>query len=157
MDDSLGSGGDLWQATYPVDNPTLDQVFDEFDDTNNFAILFDSDLYESIEWVDTPINSDISIEEPLTSDEYIQFSFNDNAESFDVYPFSIQFIWLGDGDPDSQAWIIYSEDFDSPIEAAPDSYGDVNITEINRLPEPTKVVAVLPAILMLLLDDDEVE
>ena len=154
LDDSLGTGGDLWQATYPLYlmsnalDTSLNEVFYEFDSKYNFAIIFDSDLYESIEWIDKPGSStffDVSIEQPFFhSDEYIQFSFNGDTPSYVIFPFSIQFVWLGDGDPDSQSWIIYSKYQDSPLWAVPYSYGDVNITEINRLdtpvPEPSTIL-----------------
>jgi hypothetical protein len=155
LDDSLGTGGDLWQATYPLNfwmdpsNPSLNKVFYVFDDRSNFAIIFDRDLYQSIEWVDKPDDSyyfDVSITQPVLPyvDGYIQFGFSADILAANIFPFSIQFIWLGDGDPDGQSWLIYRDSFDSPIWAIPESYGDVNITEINRLdtsvPEPSTIL-----------------
>ncbi|BHH82401.1 PEP-CTERM sorting domain-containing protein [Desulforhopalus sp. 52FAK] len=155
LDDSLGTAGDLWQATYPLNfysdpsNPTLNEVFYVFDDRYNFAITFDSDLYESIEWVDKPDVSgyfDVSITQQFSPyyGGYIQFSFNADTFGGQVFPFSIQFVWLGDGDPDSQSWLTYRDIHYSPIWAIPSSYGDVNITEINRLdtpvPEPSTIL-----------------
>ena len=160
LDDSLGPGGDLWQATYPLtyDGVTsLNYLFTMFDDRYDFAIIFDKDLYQSIEWVDTPVNSPylyVSITQPfLNLDGYIRFHFFSDVFSYNIFPFSIQFVWLGDGDPDGQSWMIYEWHFDSPLWAYPSSYGEVNITEINRLPEPepTPLPSAFPAILMLLL------
>jgi hypothetical protein len=102
-------GADLWQYTYAVSDHT-------FNAGQGFTIYFDHLLYKEIESPTPTVNGewDIIVWQPepsvSTDGAYDALSVTSKAEGASLeQPFTVQFVWLGDGTPGSQSFEIYQE------------------------------------------------
>jgi hypothetical protein len=146
LDDSQGTGGDLWQATYTLGD--LNWQNNWVDYGNTIAIRFLSSAYQSIEWVDDDINifwmagtgPSNSFDQELT---FTASMFHSPSEDIGS-DFSIKYIWTGLDDPgDHQMWGLYRSEMNYNFGLF-DTMGMVNIDEIKHLeanvPEPSTIL-----------------
>jgi len=101
-------GEDLWQYSYSVS----DHTFYAFD---GFTIYFELGLYSNLEDYPSYVNGDwdpIGIQpDPSVPDDgfYDAMALVDNPSLSD--PFTISFVWLGEGAPGAQSFEVYDADW----------------------------------------------
>ena len=92
LDDSLGDGGDLWQATYTLDSLIWQTGVVEPEYV--LAIKFGTPFYQSIEWVDNDLNDSMWVPDywlPGTiSEAYYEELFFTNAIALIVRAITIE-------------------------------------------------------------------
>lgn len=148
LDDSLGTGGDLWLATYSFDFSSLRY---EFEMNDILAVKFSSSNYQSIAWVDDELSFFWSDGDNISYPDstYLYFESLTGVEGIVGNGFSIQFIWAGSGDPGAdQTWGIYGpQNYLTPFfPLMADDEGSINVTEIIHL----QTTAPAPSTILLL-------
>lgn len=105
----MNVGEDLWQYSYRVSEH-------DFLKDDSFAIYFDHDTYANLQDPVPAVNDDwdamsFQPDPNITPDGwYDGLALVDHASLAD--PFSINFVWLGDGNPGAQIFEIYNPDWE---------------------------------------------
>lgn len=133
-----------WQFDYVVNNDTLAIDIEEF------TIWFDLGLFDNLDVVASPADWDsiaINPDGSIPDDGF----FDSLALAGGIAPgdllggFSVQFDWLGGGDPISQFWEIID-----PFTFEPLDSGETNVT-IVRVPEPGTLALLFAALGLLVI------
>jgi hypothetical protein len=107
--DDVNVGEDLWQYSYSVSAHDFLQDY-------GFAIYFDSDVYANLQDPAPFVNTDWDVmsfqPDPNVPSAgwYDAQALVDHASLEDL--FSINFVWLGDGEPGAQIFVIYDPNWE---------------------------------------------
>jgi hypothetical protein len=105
-------GQDLWQYQYFISDYSFNKDY-------GFTIYFDNTLYSHLESLPAFVNSDWDpiVSQPDTAlpgdGAYDALALKDEASFAD--PFTVSFVWLGEGTPGSQNFVVYDTYFDKVV------------------------------------------